>query len=200
MNDPDPHNLLLGHIGHLKVPQWVTDSCIHDSDKSGYCSHCHLRFLPLLSIGRSAKHHCRLCGENVCRSCTSKLKIPSMFEKKTHKEINANGSVLARVCHQCLFLVLVRRVRGGETSHPVISRVTSFVTGLIEGNTNPSVLLTQADEIKLQPKTFYKPDTWANIHDTATCFKCNVHTDRRHSQTYNKTTIGKGEGEQESTI
>lgn len=83
----------------------------------------------------------RLCGELVCRSCTSKLHIPSKFEQK--------DKPLSRVCHECLFSVLARRVtQQGETSNAVMVRVKTYVWG----GTVPS---TQAEKERLLPRVFF---------------------------------------------
>ena len=111
---------------------------------------------------------CRLCGELVCRSCTTKVYLPAQFEPK--------GKDISRVCHACLFGILVRRVTlGNEAANKqLMTRVRIYVWG----NTLPP---TQAEKEKLLPRVFYTPE-WENVHDSATCFKCQTRTDKRHRQ------------------
>lgn len=105
-----------------------------------------------------------LSGELVCKACTSKLSLPPRLEKKDKE--------LSRVCHACLFTVLARRVVAGEQSKPVTLLVSTWVWG----HTLPS---TDQEKAMLLPRVFYYPE-WANVHDTASCLKCNVRTDQRH--------------------
>lgn len=109
---------------------------------------------------------CRLCGELVCRSCSSKLHLPHKFEKK--------GKDLSRVCHGCLFLVLAKRVVGGETHPAVRFRVTQYVWGNVE----PA---SMAEKIKLVPRVFFMPE-WRSVHESSSCFKCAALTEKRHRQ------------------
>ena len=106
----------------------------------------------------------RLCGELVCKACTSKLHLPKHFEKKDKE--------LSRVCHQCLFTVLVQRMLKGDLDPQVRIRVQKYVWGPVEP---PTV----EEKKKLLPRVFFIPD-WTDVRGSANCFKCAYVTERRH--------------------
>jgi len=166
MCDTDPHQLIAAYCDHLPVPAWVTDAYDFNADKTSNCFHCHVRFIPLIQVMRTSRHNCRLCGELVCRSCSSKLSIPKKFEKKDENE---GGS---RVCHQCFFLLLVKRALAGDMPPPVKLRIEKFVMG---SSSKP----TAEDGRALRPRSFSVP-SWVHPQDSATCFKCNAHASKRH--------------------
>ncbi len=70
----------------LSVPKWV--------DKNAYsnCKHCGVKFSSVTKSQQS--HHCRLCGDMYCGSCTGKFHIPIAYEQKGKK-----GPT--RVCMKC---------------------------------------------------------------------------------------------------
>lgn len=96
-----------------KAPTWVPDSSVH------YCMHCQ-RIGVKKKFGKlvrkvsyklaSAKahclqHHCRHCGDVVCKNCSGK------------KFILQKGTKAVRVCDACYLQLVKKGVQGGRRVH-----------------------------------------------------------------------------------
>ncbi|KAL4169351.1 hypothetical protein KRP22_010271 [Phytophthora ramorum] len=84
----------LQEISVVKTSAWVKDK------ERRFCVLCNRRFSPIFR----RRHHCRTCGEVICWSCSSTIRVPSISftHNDTGKQVLSRHQPSIRVCSKCV--------------------------------------------------------------------------------------------------
>uniref|UniRef100_A0AAV1UL94 FYVE-type domain-containing protein n=1 Tax=Peronospora matthiolae TaxID=2874970 RepID=A0AAV1UL94_9STRA len=84
----------LQEISVVKTSAWVKDK------ERRFCVLCNRRFSPIFR----RRHHCRTCGEVICWSCSSTIRVPSISftHNETGKQVLSRHQPSIRVCSKCV--------------------------------------------------------------------------------------------------
>lgn len=166
--EEDATREIFGYTAHITVPNWV--------DKHAYstCKHCSAKFSSMKE--QSKAHHCRLCGEMYCGSCTGKYHLPLVYELKKGKK----GPT--RVCIRCRDSCLEQKHKEKAvvssqlpTKHAVLSATdinSNTATGLAAKRTSQIV----GTDIEISPPTWDDPEKYID------CAKCHKKGGKPHSE------------------
>ncbi|CAH0513387.1 unnamed protein product [Peronospora belbahrii] len=84
----------LQELSVVKTSAWVKDK------ERRFCVLCNRRFSPIFR----RRHHCRTCGEVICWSCSSTIRVPSISftHNDTGKQVLSRHQPSIRVCSKCV--------------------------------------------------------------------------------------------------